>query len=160
MCMVAERQELADHIWGQYTVIVTASWIYHCNWKYDWKIKHVEQSVQSFLLSEEGECLGSAGGGVELTKVVLGRFVSVELLLYVLLSGKHTYTKKECMTPTKKRFPFWIWAIFRVLEHLHLKHTVPTLPSALLPAACYDGLSESSGFSSVLRLSSVPHLPL
>lgn len=25
VCVVAERQELADHIWGQYTVTVTAS---------------------------------------------------------------------------------------------------------------------------------------
>lgn len=34
--------------------------------------------------------LGSAGGGVELTKVLLGGFVGVELLAKILLSGKHT----------------------------------------------------------------------
>lgn len=49
---------------------------------------------------------GSAGGGVELTKVVLGGFVGVELLVDVQLSGRHKYTKKHAKTPTKKRFPF------------------------------------------------------
>lgn len=34
------------HTRGQYTLTVTALWIYHCNWIYDWKIKHVEQSIR------------------------------------------------------------------------------------------------------------------
>lgn len=97
--------------------------------------------------------LGSAGGGVELTKVVLGGFVGVELLVYVQLSGRHKYTKKHARRQQRKDSHLGC-------EYLHLKHRVPTLPSALLPAACCDGLSESSGSSSVLMLSSAPHLPL
>lgn len=49
---------------------------------------------------------GSAGGGVELTKVVLGGFVGVELLVYVQLSGRHKHAKKHAKTPTKKISPF------------------------------------------------------
>lgn len=46
--------------------------------------------------------MGSAGGGVELTKVVLGGFVGVEFLVYVQLSGKHTYTKKHARCQQRK----------------------------------------------------------
>lgn len=50
---------------------------------------------------------GSAGGGVELTKVILGGFVGVELLVDVQLSGRQQIHKEARKDANKAKIPIW-----------------------------------------------------